>query len=211
MTLQDRCDAYARSPEGMRFPDSVPRVSPSGRWLEATWIMGNDYRAPSRLYGAYPPRYLKRMLALFPDVRPARTLHLFAGCVPEAPGPDAPHVSMRDERWVRVDRSFDRDPRPTAYADAMALPLVCGSMALTLADPPYTDADAERYGTPMPNRKTAVHEAARVTAPRGFLVWLDTTLPMYRKREWRHVGNVTVIRSTNHRYRVAAIFERQAA
>lgn len=42
------------------------------------------------------------------------------------------------------------------------------------------------------------------------LVWLDVVWPMFRKSEWRTVGRITVIRSTNHRARIATIFERVA-
>ncbi|MND07635.1 hypothetical protein D3C83_297470 [compost metagenome] len=52
---------------------------------------------------------------------------------------------------------------------------------------------------------------ARVTIVGGHLVWLDTTWPMHRKAEWRTVGRITIVRSTNHRVRMISIFERQAA
>lgn len=191
MTLTERRDAYARSPEGIKYPDSVPRVN--GRWLEAHWIMGNDYRASAPLYGAYPPRYLTRVLALFPDAR--RILHAFAGCV--APGP-----------WLRVDISHARRPAPDLVADVTALPLADGIFDLVLADPPYSREDAARYGTSMVNRPKALRELARVTRPGGTLVWLDTQVPMFAKRDWHWWGAVTIIRSTNHRVREATFFER---
>src|ERR1043165_9417168 len=30
------------------------------------WVLGNDYRNKTRYYGAYPPGYLARVMALFP-------------------------------------------------------------------------------------------------------------------------------------------------
>lgn len=206
MTLDRRVAAYAASAEGQRFPDSVPRVSPSGRWLDATWIMGNDFEATAPLYGAYPPRYIERVLALFPEVEEMRqVLHLFAGCVQ----PTQPTLLDASD-WVRVDKSFDRQPRPSVYADATALPFARAPFRLVLADPPYSKADAVRYGVKMVNRKNVLREVARCHAPGTQLVWLDTVLPMYRKDEWLHYGNITIVRSTNHRYRVAALFERAA-
>jgi hypothetical protein len=40
------------------------------------------------------------------------------------------------------------------------------------------------------------------------VVWLDQVLPMYRKDEWRIVGVIGMVKSTNHRFRVITIFER---
>ncbi len=36
--------------------------------MYGTWLLGNDYRNRSSFYGAYPPGFLKRLAALFPDV-----------------------------------------------------------------------------------------------------------------------------------------------
>ena len=41
--------------------------------------MGNDYRVKTGYYGRYPPGYLRRIRALFPDKR--NVLHLFSGKV----------------------------------------------------------------------------------------------------------------------------------
>lgn len=65
----------------------------------ATWIIGNDFRNRSPLYGTYPPGLLERVYALFPDVMALANfedhpsvLHVFSGDVPP------------DRRWVRLDR-----------------------------------------------------------------------------------------------------------
>ena len=42
----------------------------------------------------------------------------------------------------------------------------------------------------------------------GHLVWLDQVLPMYRKSELHLWGQVGVVRSTNHRFRIVSRFER---
>jgi hypothetical protein len=39
------------------------------------------------------------------------------------------------------------------------------------------------------------------------MVWLSTRHPMYTKQEWCHVGSIGIVRSTNHEYRMATIFE----
>ena len=123
MTFQDRVDAYAAT--FPQFSSSVPHVSPDGRWLTAVWLLGNSYRG-SGYYGAYPPSYLRRVAALFPDVAPERWLHLFSGSL------------AADVPGVRVDV---REPgagvvAPTVRADAKRLPFASASIELVAADPP---------------------------------------------------------------------------
>ena len=179
--------------EGQKYPDSTPRVSPSGRWLDGTWIMGNNYHASAPLYGAYPPRYLDRILSLCPGWQTQRILHVFSGAVPSG-------------RWVRVDSIAER--QPYIRADAVALPFQSQSFDLILADPPYSEEDATKYSVKMVNRKAAIEELGRVATPGATLVWLDVQLPMFRKDMWRWMAAITIIRSTNHRVRLASFFER---
>lgn len=194
ITLAARAANYHAS-----FPKFPAALLADERWLSGVWILGNDYWNPTSYYGSYPPNYLKRVRALFPDVTPAtRVLHLFAGSV--SPCNDLP--------GVRVD--INPALKPDVVADAHALPFESASFDLVVADPPYTAEDAKRYGTPMINRRAVLAEAARVTRPGGHLVWLDTTLPMFRKVEWHWWGAIGLFRSTNHRVRACMCFERRA-
>lgn len=198
MTIADRAAAYSRT-----FPDRPPlQVVQEGGAdvLYGTWLCGNDYRTRSALYGAYPHGYLERVMALFPAG--GHVLHAFAGALP--PGPY--------RRLDLVDRVGAPDPlfhcasvydAATVFAD---LPL----FDLVIADPPYSKDDAEQYGTPSVNRGRATRALAAATRVGGHLVWLDTTWPMFRKAEWRTVGRIALIRSTNHRVRLVSIFERVA-
>lgn len=195
MKLTDRRQAFIEA-----FPQwsaAWPRiVEEKGQpVLYATWLLGNDYRARSTYYGAYPPNYLSRVWALFPDVDRGITtvLHAYSGSLP--PGP-----------YSRCDLS-----RPVEYVNSVeALPqsLAGHRFQLVLADPPYSLEDAVRYGTPPVNRGKALAALAEVTLPGGHVVWLDTAWPMHRKAQWRTVGRITVVRSTNHRVRMCTIFER---
>jgi len=196
MTLQDRAEAFAAV--FPKFPAAWPRlVLEQGKpVLYAIWVMGNDYRTRSTFYGAYPHGYLPRVMALFPDARPTRTLHMFSGSLPAGP-------------YIRCDVRQDADMRCSVYDIAERHPGL--TFDLVLADPPYSAADAERYETPMVNRGKAMRALARVTEPGGHLVWLDCVWPMHRKAEWRTCGRILLQRSTNHRVRLVSIFERVAA
>lgn len=199
MTLLERASAYAAAFQ--KFPASHFRLvhEGGGECLYATWLLGNDYRNKSRYYGAYPPGYLARVMALFPDVSTANdtnVLHVFSGSLP--PG-----------QYERCDLVQPAELRCSVYD----LPNVILNWRprLVCADPPYSAEDATRYGTPMVDRRKAIAAIAHVVSPGGHLVWLDTVWPIHRKTEWRTVARITLVRSTNHRLRMATIFERQAA
>jgi hypothetical protein len=194
MTLRDRAEAYAAA-----FPDRPALQVVHERGLEVlcgTWLGGQNYRATASLYGSYPPGYLARIAALFPDAEPARTLHVFSGSLPAGP-------------YVRVDVNPDRQPDHVCNVVDLPRVFLPGRFRLTMADPPYSSADAKKYGVPMVDRRRALASIAQVTAVGGFLVWLDCVWPMFSKRQWRTVGRICLVRSTNHRVRLISIFERQ--
>lgn len=195
MTLQERATAFAAAfPE---WPASWPRIvrEQDRDVLYATWLLGNDYRAKTAYYGSYPPNFLRRAQAFFPDVTDEqRILHAFSGSLPMGP-------------YRRCDVRPVPDG-PEFCCSIYELPKVARGFALVLADPPYSAEDATRYGTPMIDRKRVLAALALVTAPGGHLVWLDTQWPMHRKGDWLTVGRIAIIRSTNHRVRLATIFQR---
>lgn len=193
MTLRDRCDAYVRA--YAKWPASWPRVvQEQGRdVMLATWVIGNDYRNRSTFYGAYPRGYLERVMALFPDAtNGAEILHVFSGSLPKG-------------NYVRCDVLQDAELQCSVYSLPTA---TAASFRLILADPPYTKSDAEKYGTPSVNRGRAMRALAEVAQDGAHLVWLDTVWPMHSKSQWVTVGRILIQRSTNHRVRVATIFER---
>jgi hypothetical protein len=201
--MQARVDAYAASEPGRRFPGSIPRVGrEQGRdVLYGVWLIGNDYRNRSGFYGAYPPGYLERVWALFPDVAAQQAagrrcvLHVFSGALP--PGP-----------YTRLDLKTACDIRGSVYDAPRLVPF---RPRLVLADPPYSATDALQYGTPGVDRRRAMEALAMVVARRGFLCWLDTCWPMHSKGQWLTVGRIFVQRSTNHRVRVLSMFQRAGA
>lgn len=183
-TLEDRAFFYKDT-----FPKwPMPRTD--DRWLDGIWVLGNDYRG-SGYYGAYPPNYVKRVMALFPDAE--RVLHLFAGSLPKGD-------------YTRFDVQGDVDVRGDAHC--LVQHFEPNSFDLILADPPYSSEDADHYGSPMVNRNTVLKQCSIVLEPGGFVVWLDQVLPMFRKSELHLCGLIGIVRSTNHRFRVASFFKK---
>ena len=167
------------------------------------WLMGNDYRNATRYYGAYPPSYLKRVKLLFPkEVASGRILHLFSGMVQV----DDP------EREVRFDVREDLDPPPDFVGNAEMLDSYpVGAFDLILADPPYGD-NHTKYGTSRVNKRKVVMECAKVLNDGGYLVWLDTAMPMWAKADgWRLAGTIGMCQSTNHQTRLITILEQNYA
>lgn len=199
LTLAERSASYARA-----FP-KWPAPRTDARWLDGVWLVGNNFRNSSKLYGAYPPGYLRRIASLFPDSR--RVLHVFSGSLtPAGLAKEWPGA----EHW-RVDAVAEREPDTIGNAEDLAEVVRAnelGAFDLVLADPPYSASDAERYGFKMPNRRRVLREIAKVVAPGGNLVWLDTVRPQYRKDEWHAWGLICLVRSTMHRVRLVSMFRR---
>jgi SAM-dependent methyltransferase len=177
-SVQEIADGYNRA-----FPDRPPLIYSHG-WLYGVFMIGNDYRNKTRLYGAYPHGLLDRYGAMF-NIK-AKVLHIFSGSLP--PGD-----------YTRVDIKQDADIKGDVQELSKLVPE--NHFDLVFADPPYTKADADKYGTKMPNKKKVIHEVYKVLKPGGLMVWLDTQWPMFRKSEFHLVGTIGLIRSTNHRVR----------
>lgn len=203
INIADRAVRYNTSEFGKKFPRSrfsIDRLSKDSSYISAIWRSGNDYRNANALYGAYPPAYWKRILFMFDDL--PDKMNLFSGMIPKAEG------------FVNVDINPKHHADVFGNAnDLVALLKKSGKRFnkkydVVFADPPYLESDAKIYGYPMPNKKRVVEQCARIVKRGGYLIWLDQSLPMYRKTEWKEVGHIGVIRSTNHRFRIATIFQR---
>jgi hypothetical protein len=189
MDWEDRIRNYVRA---TKFPRSL-FIAEDGR-IVGTWIMGNDYRVKSGYYGGYPAGYLRRMAALFPDRR--RVLHVFSG-----------QVDLTAMPGDTVD--INPETNPTWVADAHNLSSIpLDHYDLVLADPPYSVEDAERYQTTMVQRNVVIRSLAAGMVAGARVIWLDQVLPMYRRDEWAIEAVIGMVKSTNHRFRVATIFRR---
>lgn len=195
MTVRDRVLSYCSA--FPQWPASWPTYH-DGR-MYGMWMLGQDYRNKSRLYGAYPPNYLDRVGAFFPDARPGRILHLFSGSLPVSD--DYLRLDVRED--ADTDITGDAEMIDVLWSDA-DLP----AMDVVYADPPYSVEDAERYGPPMVSRNKVMKALRSVVRPGGWVVWLDQAWPMFSKRDWTFRGSIGVVRSTNHRVRAVFFFER---
>lgn len=189
LSLPARADLYNAA-----FPN-YPKIIFDKGWVLGVWNIGNNYKG-SGFYGSYPPSYLKRVTPMFPDKK--RVLHLFSGSLPAGD-------------YVRFDR---RDDLPNGVdvvgeAEELTKHFEPDSFDIIYADPPYSEADAQNYGTCLCNRNKVVKECATVLAPGGFLIWMDQVLPMYRKVEWKRCIEIAISRSTNHRVRAVFGFQRK--
>lgn len=196
MTLADRAAAFRLAYPGNPASWLWPAREQGRDVLYGVWVIGNDYRNKSGYYGSYPPGFLARVLALFPDVAARDTLHAFSGSLPAGD-------------YARCDLV-----QPSEYqVTVTALPAILAGrppFRLTVADPPYSSEDAKRYDTAGVDRRRCTAALGEVTGGGGHLAWLDTCWPMHSKRQWLTVGRILVQRSTNHRARVLSLFERVA-
>lgn len=205
ITLHDRVLNYIRT--FPQWPDSWPHVTPTGLRVYGKWEMGALYANASTYYGAYPPTFIDRVRALFPEVRSeAHILHLFSGGLPKG-------------RYTRLDANPEplEGVRPEIVgnvydlADLLAQRRKQTPLKLWIADPPYSAKDAECYDQRPLDKPRAMRSIA-AAAPAGTqLVWLDTQVPIYRGAEWLRWGDIDIHRSTGHRRRVVSFFERRAA
>lgn len=159
------------------------------------FVIGNDYTNSSRFHGAYPRKYLERMFALFPNKE--KILHLFSGQL---------DISSKNE--ITFDINPMNVPDVVGNAEEIENFFDKKSFDLVLSDPPYTDNDCIIYGCKMPNKLKVMRSLFNVVKPGGILVWLDIRRPQYRKEEWKSLGYISIVRSTNHYVRTAILFER---
>jgi hypothetical protein len=172
------------------FPKYPITVKDKG-WVYGVWYCSRSFQK-TKLYGHYPTTFLKRALALFPTAKDI--LHCPSGTVQTAAG-------------ITVDMVRDAVRCPKIVADACALPFSAESFNLVLSDPPYSDKDAENYGTGHFPLKKAMQEFHRVLRPHGHLALLHVMTPAFSTKLWKWVGMIGVVTGTNSRMRVLSIFE----
>ena len=173
-----------------RFPKFPATVYDKG-WAYGVWYCGTAFTR-ARLYGEYPPTFLKRALGLFPDC--PRVLHCPSGLV---------------QHGITVDLVISRDP--SIVANAAALPFTNQCFDLVLSDPPYSTVDAQQYLTgPYPLQR-AMCEAHRVLRIGGYFGMLHTMYPSYqRSKGWELQALIAVVTGFSKRTRMFSVFQRTA-
>lgn len=210
MNIAERADRYSKI-----FPDRPPLIafSTAGQtWITGTWLIGSCYANPNPLYGAYPHGYLDRVHAMFPDAR--NVLHAFSGGLTTQLACSAAWGSNEPPEgcsMALVDlHGPDQGRHPTwqgSIEDFCEIPENQKRFDLVLVDPPYSEADAQKYSTSMINRRKITHCLREITSLHGNMIWLDQVWPMFRKSEWNCWGQIGLVRSTNHRVRLVTCFQ----
>ena len=162
------------------------------RFIYGIWMLGQNYKG-SGYYGAYPPAYIKRITSLFPDAK--SILHLFSGSLTE------------DIAGDRFDINPDLNPDICGNAEELSK-LVDKKYNLILADPPYSEEDANKYGVPMVSRHKVFKECEKILEKNGVVCWLDMICPMWKKDNLEMFLTVGIIRSSNHRFRIVTGFQK---
>ena len=174
------------------FP-KYPKLVEDKGWIYGIWYCGAFYK--SKLYGDYPPTFLKRAMSMFPETQPDRILHCPSGSLNgSTPG-------------MTVDLIRDDKRCPKVLASADALPFADNSFDLVLSDPPYSKADCQKYGTPNYPLKKSMAEFRRVLSPGGFLGLLHFYYPPYRRLDWNMKAMVGVCVGSNRKMRMFVIFQ----
>jgi hypothetical protein len=172
--------------------------------MAGTWFMGNSFAKKAekmkadRYDGGFQGNFLARIGCLYPADERGKVLHFFAGNV--------------DLEAFPGD-TLDANPavNPTYCTDAETcegVPL--RSYNFVLADPPYSESDAERYGRCMVNRNKVVETLSAGLPIDARIVWLDQVRPMYSSKVLKCEAVIGIVGSTNHRFRVLSVFRKIA-
>jgi len=182
--------------------DSLNRLCDARGWprslddkghLAGVWYCGTYNR--QELYGAYPPTYLARLLALFPDVPESELLHCPSGAL-SGPG-------------VTVDMVSGDGRCPQIVANAAHLPFRDNAFSLLGMDPPYSQKHAKVYGTGRFPIRKAIVEAWRVLRPGGMLAILHIYQPNTNRQMWRTRGLIAVVCGPHKDVRLLTLMQKQ--
>jgi len=162
-------------------------------WCYGVWYCGTSF-TKVKLYGQYPPTFLRRAIALFPLAKDV--LHAPSGSLEGLP---IGHVTM--------DMYADDVRKPMFQGDCEAMPFADNAFDLVLSDPPYSEEDSRLYGCAKFPEKKFLAESRRVLRPGGYLGFLAYHYPSYRRADWRLRGLFAVVTGFSRRTRMFSVFE----
>jgi hypothetical protein len=159
-------------------------------------MLGGNFRSDNRLYGSYPHRLAERVMSLFPECK--RIIHLFSGTIPASENVATYDIRKRFNPTIRDDvRNIVNHKDVFKKAD------------IVIADPPYDDSDFEKYSEKPFNKRLVIHDLFKVMRAGAYLAWLDTKPQQYSSSEWKLIGYIAVITSTNRRVRLWQFLQRR--
>lgn len=162
-------------------------------WAYGVWYCGTSF-TKVKLYGQYPPTFLKRAIALFPEAN--SILHAPSGSLIDLPNG---HITL--------DMYQDDVRKPMFQGNCDNMPFEDSRFDLVLSDPPYSEEDSRLYGcAKFPERKF-MSECARTLKPGGYLGFLAYHYPSYRRQDWKLVGLFAVVTGFSRRTRMFSVFQ----
>lgn len=179
------------------FP-KYPKTCMDKGWIYGTWYCPTAWMK-THFYGQFPLTYLKRVLALFPGAKDI--LHCPSGTLT---------FENNGVTHTTVDLIRDDQRKPQVLASALSLPFPDNSFDLYVSDPPYSNDDSKKYGTPPFNLKKAMDEAHRVLRPGGYWSLLHVRYPSFRRAKWNFLGLIGVVTGANRTIRLHSIFQKPA-
>ena len=118
----------------------------------------------SRYPGAFPTDFIDKVRRKWWG---QRRLWLFSG-------------SFVDPNGVMIDCKSNAVVKPTVQSDCTMLPFLDESFDFILADPPYSEEEADRlYGVPYFSIVALMEEMIRVCRPGGAILLLHRLIPEY--------------------------------
>lgn len=177
----------------MSFADENGDSIEDKGWCYGVWYCGTSF-TKVKLYGQYPPTFLKRAAALFPNAKDI--LHAPSGQLADLP---PGHVTL--------DIYEDDVRKPMFRGDCGNMPFKNESFDLILSDPPYSEEDSRIYGCAKFPEKKFMEECRRVLRPRGYLGFLAYHYPSYSRKNWRLKGLFAVVTGFSRRTRMFSVFE----
>jgi len=154
-------------------------------------------RAFKKYYGVYPEDFLDRVYRFLGVTKEWKICHLFSGI-----------VEKRFKNEVTVD--LNPEVKPDFLENATKTHFKDNTFHLVLADPPYDDGYAKRYGfKKAPKIKDILLEGMRICKPDYYVGLLHFVVPTNPKPEQlERVAVIGITEGANMRIRALTLFKK---
>ena len=190
----------------------------SYRPITDVWILA---RPKVKYYGAYPNGFLERARALLGVTPFDPVLHVCGGMARSYPA--KPRGFGPNDKTLDMDAALSPDYLQAAtdalpcchfYPECFCVHSLRVGWPALIADPPYTEADADHYAPGrdvFPSANKILRNMLDVVRPGGRVGMLHYVLPQPPRVGVRFVACVGVIVGFNNRMRVFSVFEKEVA